>query len=69
MTDIEREGFDYDCQGKHKQVGNRCMKCGAHIIDFSSEYEGDGYMTGWTRMKGTIDYTHASKEVKDELNG
>ena len=44
----------YDCQGKHLQVGNKCMKCGAQIIDFGDYNEGDGIYTGWKRMKGKI---------------
>lgn len=50
-SDIEREGFDYDCQGNHLIVGKRCMKCGAHIIDFGDYNEG---INGWKLMKGTI---------------
>lgn len=53
------ESFSYDCQVRHLQVGNKCMKCGAQIIDFGDYNEGDGIYTGWKRMKGTIDYTHA----------
>lgn len=51
---------EYDCQGKHLQVGNICMKCGAHIIDFSPECEGNGY-NGWKLMKGTIGKKHEIK--------
>lgn len=56
MSDKEEE---YDCQGKHLQVGNssRCMKCGVHIIDFGDYNEGDG-VNGWKLMKGTFGKKH-----------
>ena len=36
---------------------NTCMKCGAQIIDFSPECEGDG-KNGWKLMKGTWGKKH-----------
>ena len=52
MTE-DNEIIDYDCEGKHRIVGKRCMKCGAHVIDFGDYNEGNGY-NGWTVMKGFI---------------
>lgn len=61
---IEDFNYEYDCQGKHKQVGNRCMKCGAHIIDFGPDNEGDGMLTGWKLMKGSWGKKH---DIKSSL--
>lgn len=31
--DIMNDEFGFDCQGRHRQVGNQCIKCGMYLME------------------------------------